>query len=231
MSISNDQLQRAVSAARVRESQGYFGRVKAGDQTAASLFVRLVADDLNPSGKPTDYGWLSKSPGESQVDGYAEDAICFGADPSDTQNVVDLVNGAGAPGASIGGAVKERRAHNIWVKPQPLQVAELSYLLEGGAPMPLPPPVIIMPAVPARDEALDELLWLDSYYSAPEGLIRSGGLSIGGRPDFEGVAAWYLDVYQQQRMRGKTRAEARAEVVKNIRSSAEWQIKHHGETP
>jgi hypothetical protein len=141
MSVSTTDLQRAVTAAKLRESQGYFVRAEAGDQRAASLFVRLVADDLNPSGKTTDYGWLSKQPGESQVDGYAEDAIVFGADPADIQNVVDLINGAGAPGASIGGAVKERRPTNLWVAPKPLTVGELNYLLEGGVPGPVPPPV------------------------------------------------------------------------------------------
>ncbi len=132
MSIPNEDVQRAVTQARVRESQGYFTRVRAGDQRAASLFVRLVAGDLNPSGKTSEYGWLSKSPGETQVDGFAEDAICWTADSANRENVVDLVNGAGAPGASIGGAVKERREHNRWVRPQPLTAEELLYLQAGG---------------------------------------------------------------------------------------------------
>lgn len=138
MGVPNEQLQRAIAAARTRESQGYFGRVQAGDQRAASLFVRLVAGDLNPSRSTADYGWLTKSPGESQVDGYAEDAICFGADPYDLQNVVDMVNGAGAPGASIGGAVKERRTSNHWATPWPLTQEELDYLRAGSAPGPSP---------------------------------------------------------------------------------------------
>lgn len=152
MSVSNEQLQRAIAAARAREAQGYFARVKAGDQRAASLFARLVANDLNPSGYVNDYGWLSKSPGESQVDGYAEDAICGNADPNDLANVVDLVNGAGAPGASIGGAVKERRSSNKWVKPLQLTTAELDYLLAGGQPIPSHPPEVVQPYP-------DELSW------------------------------------------------------------------------
>lgn len=134
--VSNEQLQRAIAQCHVRESQGYFTKVKAGDQRAASLFARLIAGDLNPAGSGSDYGWLSKQPGEANVDGYAEDAICFGADPTDLQNVVDLVNGAGAANASIGGAVKERRPANLWVKPQPLSQADLDYLLQGSQPQP-----------------------------------------------------------------------------------------------
>lgn len=140
MGVSPDQLQRAVSAAKYRESLGYFARVKSGDQRAASLFSRLVAFDLNPDGKTSDYGWLSKSPGETQVDGFAEDAICFSANPNDLENVVDLVIGAGAPGASIGGAVKQRRETNKWVRPHALSAEEIDYLLNGGAePVPIPP--------------------------------------------------------------------------------------------
>ena len=139
MSISQAQLDRAIAQARVRESQGYFTRVAAGDQVAASLFVRLVAYDLNPNGFTSEYGWLSKTPGETNVDGWAEDAICANADPNDLMNVVDMVNGAGAPGASIGGAVKQRRPTNRWVRPQPLTDAEVAYLLEGSQPVPAPP--------------------------------------------------------------------------------------------
>lgn len=139
MGVTTETLNRAIAAARAREAQGYFKRVRDGDQRAASLFVKLVALDCNPSGIGSDYGWLSKSPGEQQVDGFAEDAICYGVDPSDLQNVVDLISGAGAPGASIGGAVKERRPHNKWVKPTALTDEEMDYLLDGAEPVPTPP--------------------------------------------------------------------------------------------
>ena len=84
---------------------------------------------------------------------------------------------------------------------------------------------------PGREEALDELKWLDGFYQAPEGLQRPQGLSLNGKPDFEGVAAWYLDVYQRERMAMKSRADARAAYVTLIRQSAEWRAKHQGETP
>lgn len=147
MGVSQAQLNRAITQARVRESQGYFSLVKQGDQRAASLFVRLVAYDLNPSGFTSEYGWLSKAPGETQVDGWAEDAICGNADFNDLMNVVDLVTAAGAqppytpnnPAPSIGGSVKERRPTNHWRAPQPLNDEEMDYLLSGAEPIPQPP--------------------------------------------------------------------------------------------
>jgi hypothetical protein len=224
MSVPNEQLQRAINQAKVRESQGYFTKVKVGDQKAASLFVKLIAFDLNPTGSGADFGWLSKSSGETQVDGFAEDAICFTSDPSNLQNVVDMVNGAGAPNASIGGGVKERRVNNLWVKPKALTAEELTYIFVSVSP-----PQATQP--PGREEALDEMKWLDSYYSAPEGLQRPNGLSLNGKPDFEGIAAWYLDIYQRERMALKSRADSRAKYVSDIRHSFEWRQKHPGETP
>ena len=232
--ISDAQLSRAVTAARKREAQGYFDKVKAGDQRAAALFAQLVANDLNPLfdmsdfanlATWSDYGRLTKQPGEAQVDGYAEDSIVFGADPADLMNVVDLINGAGAPDASIGGAVKPRRSTNLWAAPKPLTDEELTYL----RPVAVPVPPAILP--PGREEALDEMNWLDGYYASPEGLQRPNGLSLAGKPDFEGIAAWYLDVYQRERMAGKSRTDARAAYVTQIRHSAEWQAKHPGVTP
>lgn len=94
---------------------------------------------------------------------------------------------------------------------------------------PIPPQPA--PVVPGREEALDEMNWLDWYYTAPEGLQRPNGLSLNGKPDFLGIAAWYLDVYQQERIKGKSRADARAKYVSDIRHSDEWKQKHPGETP
>lgn len=101
----------------------------------------------------------------------------------------------------------------------------------SGVPKPTPQPVPVPPpppppVVPGREEALEELQWLDSYYSASSGLQRVNGLSINGRPDFEGIAAWYLDVYQRARLAGKTRTDARAAVIAAIQATDEWQRKH-----
>lgn len=138
MGVSQVNLNRAYEAAKAREADGYFAKVKAGDQRAASLFARLVAYDLNPYGRTSDYGWLTKQPGEAQVDGYAEDAIVFGVDQSDLQNVVDLIVGAGAPGASITAQVKERRPSNRWATPSELTEEEMAYL-GGGQSVPEAP--------------------------------------------------------------------------------------------
>lgn len=138
--VTPETLQRAVTAARELEAQGYFEKVRAGDQKAASLFARLTAYTLNPVGSGNDYGCLSKTPGETNVDGFAEDAICFTSNPADLENVVDLVNGAGAPGASIGGAVKPRRTNNLWVKPVKLSDADMLYLRMGIPEPPVPQP-------------------------------------------------------------------------------------------
>lgn len=235
MAVSNEQLKLAVDAARLLESEGYFERVRTGDQKASALFVRLVAQYLNPNGLPTGWGWLTKLPNESNVDGYAEDAIVYGNSAADLENVADMINGAGAPNASIGGAIKPRRPHNKWERPQPLNEWELSYLRAGGLPPtpqpPTPPPMATQP--PGRDEALDEMYWLHRFYQAPDGLQRPDGLwrSDLGAPDFEGIAAWYLDVYQRERMAMKSRADARAAYVSDIRHSDEWKAKHPGETP
>jgi len=152
MSVSSDQLKRAENCAKQLEAQGYFHRAKTGDQRAASYFARLTAYTLNPGGHALDYGTLTKPAGGSNVDGYAEDAIVFGNDPTNLMNVVDLVNGAGAPGATIGaGDVKPRRAQDLWEQPKPLTRAEVEYLLEGSAPAFGVPTGGSAPAVPSYE--------------------------------------------------------------------------------
>lgn len=101
------------------------------------------------------------------------------------------------------------------------------------APGPVPPvqPPTRNGRLPSREEALDELNFLDQYYASKEGLDRKQGLSMAGAPDFLGVAAWYLDVYQNARLSGASRAEARAAYISEIRHSNEWKAKHPGETP
>lgn len=134
---------------------------------------------------------------------------------------VDLLDGAtGAIHWNSTGIITDQLA----VLPLPTDVVG-----NGTTPIPPQPPTTVV--VPGREEALDEMHWLDAYYAAPEGLQRPNGLSLNGKPDFEGIAAWYLDVYQQERMKGKSRADARAAYVNQIRHSEEWITKHPGETP
>jgi hypothetical protein len=125
-----------VRAAQAREAQGYFKRAEAGDKKASALFVRLTAYDVNPLGKSDSVGCLRKTGGGTNVDGYAEDAVVVGSDPSNRMNVLDLVASAGAPGASIATDLdyKERRASDVWEKPKPLSDADMAYLLDGEMP-------------------------------------------------------------------------------------------------
>jgi hypothetical protein len=75
-------------------------------------------------------------------------------------------------------------------------------------------------------ECLDEMNWLDTYYSSQEGLARPAGLSIGGKPDFEGVAAWILDVFVNSRLGGLTHAQSRQNVIHGIQQTSEWRQRH-----
>lgn len=230
MAVTQADIDRLEASAQELEMQGYFERARGGDKRACSLFTRFAVYVTNPTGDPEDFGWLSKSPGEAQHDGFSVDAACFSASLSDRRNVIDIIVGAELPGARVEASdPKERRENNRWVKPQRLSDEDMKYLKAGGMPVPQPPPAVVLP--PPRDEALDEMKRLDEYYKSPEGLQRPSGLSLEGKPDFEGIAAWYLDVYQRERMAGKSREEARAKYVSDIRHSDEWKAKHPGETP
>lgn len=149
------------------EAEGWFERARQGDGRAASLFARLVAYTLNPNGDPSGWGWLSKPSGRN-YDGYAEDAIVFGADPNNLHNVIDLVAGAGAPRASIRWSPPQpRRPDNVWVAPRPLTADELGYLSSQMAPTsptpvpfptpPPPPPVDLGPVLSALVSLMNDM--------------------------------------------------------------------------
>ena len=55
-----------------------------------------------------------------------------------------------------------------------------------------------------RSDFLAAMNRLDAFYKAPEGLQRPNGLSVAGRPDFLGIAAWIFDVYLTCRSAGRT---------------------------
>lgn len=77
-------------------------------------------------------------------------------------------------------------------------------------------------------EALSAMQGIDRFYRAGEGLLRPNGLSIGGRPDFLGLAAWFFDVYVATRYAGYEEADARYNVAAHITQSEEWRQKHPG---
>ena len=75
-------------------------------------------------------------------------------------------------------------------------------------------------------EMNDTLRWLDTFYRAPEGLQRPGGIVTDGKVDFESISNWLFRNYLQARAHGATAEEARESVAKQIRDSPEWQAKH-----
>ena len=85
--------------------------------------------------------------------------------------------------------------------------------------------------IPTRSELSGAAQWLHEYYQSQEGLQRPQGLSIDNRPDFEGVAAWILDVYMWARAEGASEEEARQRIVQAIQGSEEWKAKHPSGAP
>ena len=77
-----------------------------------------------------------------------------------------------------------------------------------------------------RSELLAVMERLDRFYSAPEGLQRPDGLSLGGQPDLQGIATWIVDVYMGARLAGSAPDPAWARVVAQIQQSDEWRAKH-----
>lgn len=166
------------------------------------------------------WGHLKKKPGQTQIHGHGEDSALYKL-PSNAAQAVDFIGGAGGPHPTLRWGVDGfPYTHADWLDPADH---------ENG-----PPPQPPMPTQPpGREEALDELNELHRYYQAPEGLQRPDGLWRPdlNTPDFEGIAAWYLDVYQRDRMAMMSRADSRADYVNQIRHSDEWKAKHPGETP
>lgn len=185
MSVPTSALDRAVIVATRLEAQGFFEEVRKGDQKAASLFARLCAWDLNPSGDESDFGCLSKMPGETQVDGFAEDAICFGNNPNNRDNVLDLVNGAGAAQAKVANppGVKQRREHNLWLKPQPLTTTQLLYLRPSGRPPEPPVPAFRLPSYAELGD--------DAFFRAMIGVPLEADYLMAGQRLNDGSAVWF----------------------------------------
>ena len=82
-----------------------------------------------------------------------------------------------------------------------------------------------------RGDFLDAMERLNAFYSSPMGLNREAGLSVGGSPDFLGIATWVFDVYLAARSRGFSKEQSFQVVVADITSTSEWQQRHPGERP
>jgi hypothetical protein len=83
----------------------------------------------------------------------------------------------------------------------------------------------------SRGDFLDAMERLHAFYYSRMGLNRDAGLSIGGRPDFQGIATWIFDVYMAARSRGFSAEQSFQIVVADITRGDEWRAKHPGETP
>jgi hypothetical protein len=82
-----------------------------------------------------------------------------------------------------------------------------------------------------RAELLAAMERLHAFYFSRSGLNPTSGLSIGGRPDFLGIATWIFDVYLGARSRGFLPEQALGIVFADITQSGEWRDKHPGQTP
>ncbi len=79
-----------------------------------------------------------------------------------------------------------------------------------------------------REEMAAMVMWLDEFYRSQDGLQRPNGLWLtdDNKPDGEAIGVWILDVYLQERMAGKSDAEARQTVMDQIKATDEWRRKH-----
>ncbi len=72
---------------------------------------------------------------------------------------------------------------------------------------------------------------LHGFYMSRMGLNRPQGLSIGGRPDFLGIAQWIFDIYLPARSAGFSTTGAFDIVVATITRTDEWRQKNPTRTP
>lgn len=82
-----------------------------------------------------------------------------------------------------------------------------------------------------RAEAVYVMQAINLFYASSNGLDRPRGLSVNGRPDFLGLAAWFFDVYVNTRYAGYREQEARYNVAASIAQTDEWRARHPGWVP
>lgn len=80
-----------------------------------------------------------------------------------------------------------------------------------------------------RTDFLDAMERLNAFYMSPMGLQRDAGLTIGGGPDFLGIATWIFDVYLAARSRGFSKEQSFQIVVADITQTGEWRQRHPGQ--
>lgn len=82
-----------------------------------------------------------------------------------------------------------------------------------------------------RADFLQAMERLHALYMSRFGLHRPQGLSIDGRPDFNGIAQWIFDVYLPARASGFSADSAFDVVRASISQSEEWRQKNPDLTP
>jgi hypothetical protein len=82
-----------------------------------------------------------------------------------------------------------------------------------------------------RADMLMAMERLHNFYMSRMGLQRPQGLSIGGRPDFLGMAQWIFDIYLPARSAGFSQVGAFDIVVAAITRTDEWRQKNPGRNP
>ena len=83
----------------------------------------------------------------------------------------------------------------------------------------------------ARADMLLAMERLHGFYMSRMGLQRPQGLSIGGRPDFLGIAQWIFDIYLPARSAGFSATGSFDIVVAAITRTDEWRQKNPSRTP
>lgn len=218
--MTGEDIKAIKTVAESLEAQGFFEKARGGDQRAASYFAKLVAYRANENGDEKKAGWLSKGGGHN-IDGYAEDAICFGNDPSDLSNVLDLVRGAGAPGAAVIAEPKPRREVDRWVKPRPLTDFEMRYLVNDGVPVPRPTPAPAAVQFPPRNETKAAVVAFNNDYGRRG--RRNRVVLSDEEPDplyldNEGLIVWSQQ-YLLYRVQGQTHQAAVDAVLRDIEAA------------
>jgi Astacin (Peptidase family M12A) len=79
-----------------------------------------------------------------------------------------------------------------------------------------------------RADMLTAMERLHAFYMSRLGLNRPQGLSIGGKPDFLGIAQWIFDIYLPARSGGFSTEGAFDIVVAAITRTDEWRQKNPG---
>jgi hypothetical protein len=82
-----------------------------------------------------------------------------------------------------------------------------------------------------RSDMLLAMERLHGFYMSRMGLNRPQGLSIGGRPDFLGIAQWIFDIYLPARSAGFSTTGAFDIVAAAITRTDEWRQKNPTRTP